>query len=146
MAQSKTRSYKKLQIDTRWYTDNEDKLRNVRWNAKDPPEDARQILDNGDELEVNLSERVFYGPVHLLLDSRYGHFEWTLPITDDPGKNVTIRDVLQAIHDHIKAYEEACAEGDERGWDACFGMGDAVFFGGLFFYSTGVWTVHMGSC
>ncbi|KAA8641502.1 uncharacterized protein ATNIH1004_011638 [Aspergillus tanneri] len=131
--QSKPQCYKKLKIDPRWYCDRVDKLKNVSWNVRHPPENARQIRDDDDDLELKLSQKVFHGPVLLLLplESRYGEVEWALPIND-----VTVRGVLQAIHDHIKAYEEACEEGDE-----C----EEGVFEGLSFCSTGVWRVDMGS-
>ncbi|GFG17522.1 hypothetical protein IFM61392_10080 [Aspergillus lentulus] len=122
--QTSSRDYKKLKLTRPSDLYKSDRLENVSWNARDPVEKASRIDDDDEEYELNLTKRVFDHPVSLIIESR---------------------GILQAIHDHIKAYEEACEEGDESGDDSEYGMGDRVWFEGLICDNPFVWHVCFGS-
>jgi hypothetical protein len=121
--------YRQFKIsDTHYLEQTGDVLNNVSWYITDPLADAKDQHDR----TLNLTERVFQGPVLMLLSDRYGHTEWMRPII-----NTTVGGILQAIHDHYKEFEE----------DAEEGMGDAISFQGLHYDcdSPGVWSVRLES-
>jgi hypothetical protein len=105
------------------------RLANVSWIIRDDPseaEDSYEFGENGKLAKLDLSEKVFDGPVFLDLGGKTRTYR--VPVFGG-----TIYDVLSVIFEFYKMYEETHY------------MGDHVFFEGLHYISPSIWGLSLGS-
>ena len=126
-------------------------LGNVSWNIRHEPWEA-QIWKDGEGKPVDFSATLFDHDISLIVSSRYGEQEMSIPAS---GR--TTYDVLKTIHDFYRTaearYEEVhediqgCDDNDECLEEYGWNMGDGIFFEGIFrleIYSSS-WSVLLGS-
>lgn len=101
-------------------------LENVSWNIQDEPSEAQKFVE-GAQPKVNLSEKLFHGPIFLELESRYGKRHYQVPVFGG-----TTYDVFAVIYKFYQMYEAKHKMG--RMW-----------FEGLKYVSSGVWYLKLGS-
>ena len=126
-------------------------LKNVSWNIRDEPSEAEDWADwakdkSRPQPKMNLSEKLFDGPIFLGLGSLYSDRSYLVPVF-----NGTIYDVLSVIYEFYRMYEATHVDEEERGEmdvndeDWTYSMSDRVWFEGLNYASPGVWWVILGS-
>jgi len=104
-------------------------LRNVSWNIRDEPLKATEFVKGEiEQPKVNLSKKLFHGPIFLELYSRYNEESYRVPVF---GR--TTYDVFTVIYKFYQMYE------------VTHSMGDGIWFEGLNYVSSEVWSLILGS-
>lgn len=122
--------------------DKRDRLVDISWHIRWKPGAATVYTcadsDSGSDRPIDLSERVFHGPIFLDLDTRYGGRTFRVPVLGG-----TISDILSIIHEFYKLYEATDAEDGAEGedGDGKYSMFGEDYFVGLRFVSPGIWQV-----